>query len=88
MVLAALDQYKANILKMQHLYTLVDRNSIKRLKCIHNQDCKETFQTNVMWTARSLKDWVNNWFILRGPYSVTPLYANDHWVPGLTGQMV
>ena len=42
-VLAALDQYKANIIRMEHLYTLVDQNSYNKLKSIPNQDCKETF---------------------------------------------
>lgn len=84
-VLAALDQYKANIIRMEHLYTQVDKNSYNKLKSIPNQDCKETFQTNVMWTARSLKDWANNWFINRIPDSFTMLYFNDYWVPGLTG---
>ena len=87
-VLAALDQYKANIIRMEHLYTLVDKNSYGKLKSIPNQDCKEAFQTNVMWTARSLKDWANNWFIKRGPDSCTKRYDKDYWVPGLTGQMV
>ncbi len=87
-VLAALDQYKANIIRMEHLYTMVDKQSYDKLKSIPNQDCKETFQTNVMWTARSLKDWANNWFIKRGPDSCTKLYDKDYWVPGLTGQMV
>lgn len=87
-VLAALDQYKANIIRMEHLYNLVDGNSYDKLKSIPNQDCKEAFQTNVMWTARGLKDWANNWFIKRTPDSCTKLYDKDHWVPGLTGQMV
>lgn len=87
-VLAALDQYKANIIRMEHLYTMVDKQSYDKLKSIPNQDCKEAFQTNVMWTARSLKDWANNWFIKRGPDSCTKLYDKDYWVPGLTGKMV
>lgn len=73
---------------MEHLYTMVDKQSYDKLKSIPNQDCKETFQTNVMWTARSLKDWANNWFIKRGPDSCTKLYDKDYWVPGITGQMV
>ena len=87
-MLAALDQYKANILRMEHLYTLVDQGSYSKLNSIPNQDCKESFQTNILWTARSLKDWANNWFIDRGPDSFTNLYDKDYWVPGLTGQMV
>jgi hypothetical protein len=87
-VLAALDQYKANILRMEHLYTLVDKNSYDKLKMIPNQDNKESFQTNIMWTARSLKDWANTWFIEKHPYSATMLYINNYWVPGLTGQMI
>ena len=87
-VLAALDQYKANIIRMEHLYTLVDKQSYDKLKSIPNQDCKETFQTNVLWTARSLKDWANNWFIEKTSDSCTPLYSGDYWVPGLTGQMM
>lgn len=87
-VLAALDQYKANILRMEHLYTVVDNNSYGKLLSIPNQDCKETFQTNVFWTGRALKDWANNWFIKRGPDSCTKRYCKDYWVPGLTGEMV
>lgn len=41
-----------------------------------------------MWTARSLKDWANNWFIEKVPDSCTKLYDKDYWVPGLTGKMV
>ena len=87
-VLASLDQYRANIIRMQHLYTVVDNNSYGKLISIPNQDCKESFQTNVLWTARALKDWGNNWFIKRNSFSSTPLYDEDFWVPGLTGQMV
>lgn len=87
-VLAALDQYKANILRMEHLYTVVDNNSYSKLLSIPNQDCKEYFQTNVLWTARALKDWSNNWFIKRNQWSNTPLWDKDYWLPGLTGQMV
>jgi hypothetical protein len=87
-VLAALDQYKANILRMQHLYTVVDNNSYGKLLSIPNQNCKSTFQTNVMWRARALKDWANGWFITRGPDRCTKMYDKDHWLPGLTGQMV
>ena len=42
-VLAALDQYKANILRMEHLYTVVDNNSYSNLLKIPNQDCKSTY---------------------------------------------
>ena len=84
-VLAALDQYKANILRMEHLYTVVDGNSYDKLLQVPNQDCKEAFQTNILWTARSLKDWGNNWFIKRNQWSSTPLYEQDYWTPGLTG---
>ena len=87
-VLAALDQYKANILRMQHLYTIADNNSYSKLLTIPNQDCKEEFQTHILWTARALKDWGNNWFIKRNAYSSTPLFDEDFWLPGLTGQMV
>ena len=87
-VLAALDQFKANTLRMEHLYTVVDNNSYSKLLSIPNQDCKESFQTNIWWTSRALKDWANNWFIKRNAYSNTPLYENDHWVPGMTGQMI
>lgn len=87
-VLAALDQYKANIIRMEHLYTVVDDNAYTKLISIPNQDCKETYQTNIMWTARSLKDWANNWFIKKGSDSCTKLYDKDYWLPGLTGQMV
>ena len=87
-VLAALDQYKANILRMEHLYTVVDNNSYSKLLSIPNQDSKESFQTNIWWTARALKEWGNNWFIKRNAYSSTKLYDEDYWVPGLTGQMI
>ena len=87
-VLAALDQYKANILRMEHLYTVVDNNSYDKLLSIPNQDCKEYFQTNILWSARALKDWGNNWFIKRNSWSCTPLYDEDYWTPGLTGKMI
>ena len=87
-VLAALDQYKANIVRMEHLYTLVDKGSYDKLKSIPNQDCKEMFQTNILWTARALKEWGNNWFIKRNSYSNTQLHEQDYWVSGITGQMV
>jgi len=35
-VLAALDQYKTNILRMEHLYTVVDNNSYDKLNSIPN----------------------------------------------------
>ena len=70
---------------MEHLYTVVDNNSYSKLLSIPNQDCKESFQTNIWWTSRALKDWANNWFIKRNAYSNTPLYENDYWVPGMTG---
>lgn len=35
-VLAALDQYKANIIRMEHLYNIVDGNSYDKLKSIPN----------------------------------------------------
>lgn len=41
-----------------------------------------------MWTSRTLKDWANNWFINRDYESSTQLSTGDHWLPGLTGQMV
>ena len=87
-VLALFDQYKANILRMEHLYTVVDDKSCEKLSTIPGQDCKSTYQTNVMWTARALKDWANGWFITRSPDKTTKLYDTDHWLPGLTGQMV
>ena len=87
-VLAAMDQYKANILRMEHLYDIVDANSYSKLGSIPNQDCKSYFQTNILWTSRALKDWGNNWFIKRNSFSNTPLFKEDYWLPGLTGQMV
>lgn len=42
-VLAIFDQYKTNILKMEHLYTVVDGNSTDKLKQIPNQNCKSSF---------------------------------------------
>lgn len=73
---------------MEHLYTVADGNSIDTLNLIPNQDCKSAFQTNILWTSRALKDWANDWFIQGNPYSTTPLHPFDHWLPGLTGQMV
>lgn len=35
-----------------------------------------------------MKDWGNNWFIKRNSYSNTELFKEDHWMPGLTGQMI
>ena len=87
-VLAALDQYRANIIRMEHLYNLVDNNSCDKLISIPNQDCKSSFQTNVWWTARALKDWGNNWFIKRNQWSCTPLEDKDFWTPGITGMMI
>ena len=87
-VLAALDQYKANILRMEHLYTVVDGNSYDKLLSIPNQDCRESFNTNIFWNARALKDWGNNWFIKRNAQSSTPIEEKDYWLPGLTGKMV
>lgn len=93
-VLALQDQYKANILRMEHLYTVADNNSYTKLLSIPNQDCKASFQTNIMWTARALKDYANNWFIKKTPAGSsypgvsTPLFEKDYWLPGLTGQMV
>ena len=87
-VLALLDQYKANILRMEHLYTVVDNNSYDKLNTIPNQDSKSSFQTNVLWSSRALKDWGNNWFIKRNAFSSTPLEDKDFWLPGLTGEMV
>ena len=87
-VLSLLDQYKANILRMEHLYNLVDHNSYSKLKTIPSQDCKEAFQTNILWTSRALKEWGNNWFIKRNSQSNTMLHDEDYWVSGLTGDMV
>ena len=87
-ILSLLDQYKANTLRMGHLYTTVDNNSQTWLNIIPNQDCKEFFQTNILWTSRTLKDWSNNWFINRNSYSITNVEMKDHWLPGLTGKMV
>ena len=87
-VLALLDQYKANILRMQHLYTVVDNNSYSKLLSIPNQDCKSAFQTNILWTSRALKEWAEGWFINRNADTCTKLYNEDHWLPGLVGQMV
>lgn len=42
-VLALQDQYKANTIKMEHLYNVVDGNNYSKLKCIPNQDKKSTF---------------------------------------------
>ena len=87
-ILATMDQFKANILRMEHLYTVVDNNSYGKLLTIPNQDCKSSYQTNILWTSRALKDWGNNWFIKRNSYSNTELFKEDHWMPGLTGQMI
>ena len=85
MVLALYEQFKANIIRMQHLYNMVDNKSASKMLGIPNQDCKEQFLVDVFWTARSLRDWTNNWFIKRNQYSCTPLYDKDYWLPGLTG---
>lgn len=93
-ILALQDQYKANILRMEHINNVIDNNSQTKLLSIPNQDCKSSFQTNIMWTARALKDYANNWFIKKTPAGSkypgvqTPLYEKDHWLPGLTGEMV
>lgn len=42
-ILATMDQFKANILRMEHLYTVVDNNSYGKLLTIPNQDCKSSF---------------------------------------------
>mgnify|MGYP003291735050 CR=1 FL=1 len=81
-VLALFDQYKANILRMEHLYTVVDDKSQSKLISIPNQDCKSSFQTNILWSSRALKDWSNNWFIQKTSSSCTKLYDKDYWVPG------
>lgn len=62
-VLALYDQFKANIIRMQHLCNLVDNNSNDKMCSIPNQDNKSSFQTNIQLQARSLNDWVDNWFI-------------------------
>ena len=88
------DQYKANTLRMEHINNVVDNNSQTKLLSIPNQDSKSSFQTNINWTARALKDYANNWFIkktsmgLNYPGVSTELFKDDHWLPGLTGQMV
>lgn len=87
-VLAMLDQYKANIIRMEHLYNVAENNSYDKLNSIPHQDSKSMFQTNILWSSRALKDWGNNWFIKRNAYSSTPLQDEDYWLPGLTGTMV
>ena len=87
-ILALLDQYKANILKMEHLYMKVDDQSYNQLLKIPNQDKKSKFQTNVFWTSRALDEWSSGWFIRGDSYATTKLYDNDYWVPGLTGVMI
>lgn len=84
-VLALFDQFKANILRMQHLYNIVDNNSYDKLISIPNQDNKSAFQTNIQWTARALQDWIENWFILKTNDYPTVLWQQDHWMPDLTG---
>lgn len=87
-ILSALDQFKANTIRMQHLYTCVDSNSKSNLLGIQNQDHKTEFQTYILWTSRALKDWSNGWFIRKNSYCSTKLWDKDHALPGLTGQMV
>ena len=93
-VLALQDQYKANTLRMEHINNVVDNNSQTKLLSIPNQDSKSSFQTNINWTARALKDYANNWFIKKTPAGSkypgvqTKLFKKDHWLPGLTGEMV
>ena len=43
MVLALYEQFKANIIRMQHLYNMVDDKSYEKLTSIPNQDSKSTF---------------------------------------------
>ena len=73
---------------MEHLYTVVDNNSYSKLLGIPNQDSRESFNTNLLWTSRALKEWANNWFIKRNAFSNTQLYSKDYWMPGITGQMI
>ena len=93
-VLALLDQYRANTTRMEHLNTIVDNNSYEKLLTIPNQDCKSSFQTNINWTARALKDYANNWFKAKYqfgskyPGTSTKLWEKDYWMPGLTGMMI
>ena len=87
-VLAAQDQFKANITRMQHLYTMVDSNSASMLKSIPNQNCKSEFQTNIMWTSTALNEWIDNWFIFGTNVWVTPLWDRAHWLPGQCGEMI
>ena len=84
-VMALYDQFKANIIRMEHLYNVVDNKSYSKLLGISNQDCRESFHVNVFWTSRALRDWINNWFIKGNQYSCTPLMDKDYWLPGLTG---
>ena len=86
-VLALYEQFKANITRMQHLYTVVDNNSQEKMCSIPNQDNKSAFQTNIQWTAMALKDWGENWFIEKSCAKPTNLFPQDHWLPELAGQM-
>ena len=86
-VLALYDQFKANIIRMQHLCNLVDNNSSDKMCSIPNQDNKSSFQTNIQLQARSLNDWADNWFIQKTCAVPTTLYKQDHWLPDLAGQM-
>ena len=87
-VLALMDQYKANAIRMEHLYNEIDDKSQEKLCSIDNQNCSSSFKVNILWTSRALKEWSNNWFIYGGCDSKTKLYDKDYWVPGLTGQMM
>lgn len=73
---------------MEHLYTKIDDKAYDKMIAIPNQDNKSSFETNIMWTARALKDWGNNWFVSGSSESATKLWDEDHWLPGLTGKMV
>lgn len=42
-MLAIYDQFKANIIRMQHLYNMVDNNSYEKLHDIPNQNAKSAF---------------------------------------------
>lgn len=70
------------------MYSIVDDNSYGCLLGIPNQDCKSTFQTNVLWTTRALKDFINNWFVKKSCCGCTKLWNDDYWLPGQTGEMV
>ena len=84
-VMALYDQFKANIIRMEHMQNVVDNQSAQKMCSIPNENAKSTFQTNIQWSARALKDWIENWFIEKCCAIPTILHCKDYWLPDLAG---